>query len=559
MSFRLIVDGREITKDGVTKNGIPNSYSWIMNNPNDEERYLCSWSRYPQNFIEQVLGINKENGYEFSEQQKELFIAIGDLAYSKKMIWDMKKTPEKIPRQVKEFAKNLGISVRSAKGCGKTATSTLLILWFLCTNKLAKIPVIGPTEVALKTVLWAELSKWLQTRNHDGIRLLQEPYASKVRMDQEKIYIYEPESGHQGTGWSAYIRVASRNADKTVTEGVLSGLHEDSILAIMDEAAVLPREIFNPIMNTFTRRCNIALLLFNPSRTEGYAFDTHMHPEISKYWIKLHWDAEESPEFIISREHIERLEAIYGGKDTNNYNVFVKGNFPTLNDGSLIPFNWCYDAIDRDVGEQKEDVVVGGDIARDGGDATIACVRQGAKILDLVRINKVDSIDVAVEFLKIAKKYNAKRIYIDAIGVGSGVYDQLRRLFPETTAVIVSESAQNPSKFHRLRDELWWRCRIRFEKKAISIPDNNDLIKQLSTIQYTDMLAGGKIKIEAKADMKKRLGGDSPDYADALCLTFYYDDFDTINSDFFSRTRVTNMFTRARERQYQQETSQWAN
>ena len=53
----------------------------------------------------------------------------------------------------------------------------------------------------------------------------------------------------------------------------------------------------------------------------------------------------------------------------------------------------------------------------------------------------------------------------------------------------------------------------------ISIPDDKELIKELSEIRY-NYSSERKIKIEPKEEMKKRLG-KSPDKADALALAFF--------------------------------------
>jgi hypothetical protein len=51
------------------------------------------------------------------------------------------------------------------------------------------------------------------------------------------------------------------------------------------------------------------------------------------------------------------------------------------------------------------------------------------------------------------------------------------------------------------------------------LPDDEELAGQLSAPKYK-FDSAGRIVIESKEDMKKR-GVDSPDRADALCLTFY--------------------------------------
>lgn len=525
--MQIIVDGKEITADGVTENGIPNGYSYIMSFAKDEEKLLAKWTRYPLSFCQEALGINEKNGLTVSPQQKQAFTALGDLCYAKKILWDNKQSMERVARQVKAFARLTGLSVRAGKGIGKTGFEAFVIIWFLFTHRNAKVPIIGPTEQHLRTILLAEVHKWLQFRNNKGEFVVAQVVRDCIQADTEKIYFKDkdlPDSSW-GKQWFAFMKVVAKNADKEVTKGILSGIHEDNVLVVFDEAAAIAQdEVFEPLENTLTGRCNLCLMTFNPNRNTGYARDTHLHPTISKQWKTLHWNAEDAPEWIVSKEHIAKMEERYGGRDTNNYRVNVLGDFPTADDGSLIPYLWVHRALEADLGEVPKDtpVVMGIDVARDGGDQTVICIRHGYKVLAFHRVNLIDSDDVALEAVRFARKYDVETIFVDSIGVGAGVFDRLRHHWPKTVSVKVSEAARDTRKFMRMRDELWWRARERFESGNISIPNIIPLVEQLTSVQYDDQTAGGKIKVEGKNSMRKRLGGESPDYADALNLTFYH-------------------------------------
>ena len=114
--------------------------------------------------------------------------------------------------------------------------------------------------------------------------------------------------------------------------------------------------------------------------------------------------------------------------------------------------------------------------------------------------------------------------FIDPIGLGAGVYDRLNELGVERLyPVDVRGESSNPACF-RLRDEIFWTLREQFEKGIIKIPDDEELIGELSTIKYADTdRTKGLIKIESKFDMRKR-GVASPNKADALALTYYFGD-----------------------------------
>ena len=75
----------------------------------------------------------------------------------------------------------------------------------------------------------------------------------------------------------------------------------------------------------------------------------------------------------------------------------------------------------------------------------------------------------------------------------------------------------------RLRDDLYWRMREWFEAMNCYIPEGCDeLIGELSLPLY-EYRQNGKIKVESKQDLKKRLQR-SPDLADAFMLTFAVND-----------------------------------
>ena len=70
----------------------------------------------------------------------------------------------------------------------------------------------------------------------------------------------------------------------------------------------------------------------------------------------------------------------------------------------------------------------------------------------------------------------------------------------------------------RLRDELWFKARKWLEKKDVKLFPDETLIAELSLPKYK-ITSTGKLQVESKDEMKKRYP-QSPDCADAFCLTF---------------------------------------
>jgi hypothetical protein len=127
-------------------------------------------------------------------------------------------------------------------------------------------------------------------------------------------------------------------------------------------------------------------------------------------------------------------------------------------------------------------------------------------------------MEVAGWVARQAKKEKPDQIMVDVIGIGSGVFDRLKEQGFPVIAVNVAERATDSEEYARIRDELWARTRESLQE-GLSLPNDEILAGQLSAPKYK-FDSAGRIVIESKEEMKKR-GVDSPDRADALCLTFY--------------------------------------
>lgn len=167
--------------------------------------------------------------------------------------------------------------------------------------------------------------------------------------------------------------------------------------------------------------------------------------------------------------------------------------------------------------------LAGLDIARYGDDRTALVVRQGGEILHIEAWAGADLVHTShmVRDRYLMGLFDA--VAVDAIGIGAGVADMLKASDVPTVAVNVSESPSVSARFNKLRDELWWKVREWFQDRSCRLAsslgaDRQALVADIQDIRfaYTPV---GKIKIESKEDMKKRLGF-SPDIGDALCMTF---------------------------------------
>ena len=191
----------------------------------------------------------------------------------------------------------------------------------------------------------------------------------------------------------------------------------------------------------------------------------------------------------------------------------------------LIPFQLIQEALNRQLPLHWSARLAGADCARYGDDRSTLVIRQGTQIIHAEFWKGLDNVQLAGKFIERYRTKLYDAIAIDVIGM-PGVYDMVKNAGIPSVAVNVSEnSAKNPERFHRLRDELWWSVRELFQdatcsvSKAIPDLERRALISDIQDIHYGYKGITGRILIESKDKMKERLGF-SPDLGDALCCTF---------------------------------------
>lgn len=417
-----------------------------------------------------------------------------------------------------KFAKGKRTTIRSGHGTGKDASASWLILWFLCTRPYAKVVCTAPTARQLGDILWSELSKWIRKS------ILGDEFV--VQKDK----IFHKESPKE---WWCRAVSPSVKASKEEQAETLAGFHGDHLLIVVDEASGVPDPVYVPLEGALTQEDNRVLLIGNMTRNQGYFYDTHFHPQISKQWTRLHWDSRKSSN--VSPAMIQYFIDKYG-IDSNIFRIRVAGEPPLESERTLIPLAWAIQCIGNEIEvAEDEPLYLGVDVARYGEDKSIILPRKGLQIFEWEEFRSMNTISLGGFINQTYQELDASGISIDEIGVGAGVTDWLQkhghglRCF----GVNVATQSSDRTKYNRLRDELW--CNVRdkcmsglysFPDKTVHGPDGIDinlgheLADELACVTYDFNNEGGYV-VESKKALKLR-GIPSPNIADALCLTEYF-------------------------------------
>lgn len=417
-------------------------------------------------------------------------------------------------------------AVRSCHGAGKSFAAAAAVCWFLRSFPESLVITTAPTGRQVKAILWQEIAQ---------------AHARATRELGGHLTLTE---WHLAPGWFAF-------GFATDIPDNFQGLHARHILAVVDEAGGVARNIMDAVMSVLTSQDSRLLAIGNPTDPTGSfyelcrdagskciaisAFDT---PNLTVFGITEQdiidgaWRAKVTGPYpypkLVTPEWVERALKRWG-RESPMYQSRVLGNFPAQGTDNLIPLHWAEAAQQRwaalpDDGLPRE---LGGDVARFGDDESAVAHRAGRKLLWVDIRAKQDTMQTTGWFASHIRATKSTVMRVDEVGVGAGVLDRLAEQGLPVVGVNVGQASSDPERFLNLRAELYWTFREFLDPDGpdpIGLPPDDqgeaasELVAQLTSIKYK-YTSRGQIAIESKEDMKKR-GLPSPDLADAAVLAF---------------------------------------
>jgi hypothetical protein len=389
------------------------------------------------------------------------------------------------------------IAVKSAQGAGKTSTLVWLTLYFLLVLDDCRILVTSPSANQLHRVFHAEALKW--------VAKMPPVFKDFFEITTKRINIVG-----RPFQKADLVTASAENQEN------LAGGHSENYVILADEASAIEEPVFDVLQGTLgTGSGGRFIMTANPVRNSGRFYEIFSRkPEI---WSRITFDARHSGQ--INKSWIKEMADFYG-EDSDRYKTRVLAEFPRASEEQFIPTGFVEEAIERNLmpsayrGFPK---VMGCDVARFGSDETVFVLRQGPKILDTKRYNGLDTTEVAAHIVDFFHMHQPEAIYIDAIGIGAGVFDQCQQFGLPVVEVVVSQRSSNPKEYFNLRSQLWGEMRGWLQNGA-DIPNDPELQSQMCGMTYN---YNGKLQMQManKKDLKKQ-GLASPDIPDAISLTF---------------------------------------
>ena len=162
--------------------------------------------------------------------------------------------------------------------------------------------------------------------------------------------------------------------------------------------------------------------------------------------------------------------------------------------------------------------VIGCDPAEYGDDRTAIVFRHGRTVFRVEYHEKKGPMEVAGILASYWRDMQPDAIFIDKIGIGSGIVDRLKELGIPVIGVNSASQAQDSERYANKRAEIWYRMKEWLEDEPNRLPNDAALIADISAPGYKTHSNGSRL-IESKESMKRR-GIRSPDGGDALALTF---------------------------------------
>lgn len=266
---------------------------------------------------------------------------------------------------------------------------------------------------------------------------------------------------------------------------------------VIDEAHYVPEEVFVALQPMLATTDGTIDLLSTPRGNKGFFYECFNDPEYTTFHVKSEDCPRISKQFLESQKrNMTKLQ--YAQEYEAEFLDSLQQFFPR-------------ELIDQCIGEPTDrfstEFVLGVDVARYGGDENAFIIMKyfsDNKKMEVIEKKTTSNVDATHTFANITlynNRYNLKKVYIDDGGVGGPILDfmlkdsRLKRKAVGINNASRSLDADEKQRKKILKEDLYGNLKMLMEQKRITIPDDEEIIRSLLSIQFEYNEETGRVKI----------------------------------------------------------------
>lgn len=430
-------------------------------------------------------------------------------------------TPQQAPIVQAMQQTGARVTVSSGHGTGKSdSCGSMFIVFMVCFPQARGVVIANSRQQARSGVFKYVHANWKRV-------LKNSPWlAQYFTLTDTMFYANEDKNS-----WQLQIK-----ACKAGQEEGLAGEHAKHLMQVVDEASGFPDRAFQILSGALTETDNRMLMLSQPTRPSGYFYDSHHTQSITEgegRWLPFVITSEESP--LVTMDFIQDKMVEYGGVESPEYLIKVRGQFPDIVDGMLIsrvdldfsasldiemPDGWGWVAA-CDVGDGRDKSVI-----------NICQVWVGEKDTDrIVKTHKIIEMPSTVGSVKFAKVINQMcdediypniTIAVDAVGIGSATIEELENLGRDPFPIDWGKTPfgdRDKKRFYNLRAKAHIMAKYAVESGRMQLDRDVKTREQGTKLPYA-LNEKGQYVMMSKKVMREKLNIPSPDRFDTYCFMF---------------------------------------
>jgi hypothetical protein len=419
------------------------------------------------------------------------------------------------------IVENRKTAIWSCHSSGKSHIASRAASWWIDTHPIDDVFIVStaPSAPQVRGILWRYVGDAHRKGQLGG-------YITNGEIPEWKI-------DGRLVGWG---RKPASLTNEEAAKAVFQGIHAKYVLVILDEADGVPKWLFDAVTTLVTSPTNRVLAIGNPDDPNSHFASIRKDPEAT--WNKIKISAFDCPwatgepvsenleEHLISEEWVNEAKHDWG-EENPLYISKVLAEYPDVGDDALITPAMINKAIAA--WEELDGTALGRyamDVARLGKDKTVIYRNRGGVVEKVTEWSKKDTAETTDRAAALLEPHQGGvPMVIDIGGLGSGPFDNLRKMdFPvfgfDGSTKPWSDDRPRPDglRFLNRRAEQYWGLREEMDRGALGLdPKNLKAQAQLMNIKW-DRTATGRIFIEKKEEISKRVG-HSPDDADTIMMS----------------------------------------